>query len=284
MTAPTSVRSTINYIRNPPGAGAPTLEFVTEDEDRSTMVTTPGRTVSIVDARTLPVSASLDREGFELLRHRSAVEDFSAIEVDAAVDEHYGVEVVEPLRRRTGADRVLPLGGAKKRFGERAVTERAGLTNAKPARYPHADNTDESSASQVELFVSFFPDVDLARYRRHALYNVWRCVTPPPQDIPLALCDARSIDPVDEVVVTAITPIPGIGDYRHDTTSYVHSPQHRWHYFRDLTPGEVIVFKTHDSDPERPRRVAHSAFDDPTCPPGTPTRASVEARALALFT
>ena len=30
-------------------------------------------------------------------------------------------------------------------------------------------------------------------------------------------------------------------------------------------------------------RVAHTAFTDPTCPPGAPTRASVEMRALALF-
>jgi hypothetical protein len=29
--------------------------------------------------------------------------------------------------------------------------------------------------------------------------------------------------------------------------------------------------------------VPHSAFTDPTCPPGVPTRASVEVRALALF-
>jgi hypothetical protein len=50
-----------------------------------------------------------------------------------------------------------------------------------------------------------------------------------------------------------------------------------------MTPNEVLVFKTHDSDPARAHRVAHTAFDDPTCPPGTPARASVEARALALF-
>jgi hypothetical protein len=63
----------------------------------------------------------------------------------------------------------------------------------------------------------------------------------------------------------------------------VHNPGHRWCWFRDMTADEVLVFKTHDSDPERAHRVAHTAFTDPTCPPGTPTRASVEIRALALF-
>jgi hypothetical protein len=50
-----------------------------------------------------------------------------------------------------------------------------------------------------------------------------------------------------------------------------------------MTIDEVIVFKSHDSDPTRARRVAHTAFTDPMCPPGVPTRASVEMRALALF-
>jgi hypothetical protein len=69
----------------------------------------------------------------------------------------------------------------------------------------------------------------------------------------------------------------------HETTSYVHNPAHRWYYFPDMTRDEVIVFKTHDSDPTRARRVAHTAFTDPTCPPGVTTRASVEMRALAIF-
>jgi hypothetical protein len=50
-----------------------------------------------------------------------------------------------------------------------------------------------------------------------------------------------------------------------------------------MTIDEVIVFKSGDSDPTGAVRVAHTAFTDPTCPPGVPTRASVEMRALAVF-
>jgi hypothetical protein len=75
----------------------------------------------------------------------------------------------------------------------------------------------------------------------------------------------------------------GTGDIRHDTTGYLYNPDHRWHYYRDMTPGEVLVFKAHDTDTRRARRVPHTAFTDPTCPPGTPTRASVEMRGLAFF-
>jgi hypothetical protein len=50
-----------------------------------------------------------------------------------------------------------------------------------------------------------------------------------------------------------------------------------------MTRDEVLVFKAHDTDPHRSRRVPHTAFADPSCPPGVSTRASVEVRALALF-
>ena len=114
------------------------------------------------------------------------------------------------------------------------------------------------------------------------MYNVWRAITPPPQDFPLAVCDAQSVSATDEVTVTAIT-AELQGDIVHDTMSYVHNPAHRWYYFPDMTLDEVIVFKSGDSDHTGAVRVAHTAFTDPTCPPGVPTRASVEMRALAVF-
>ena len=126
--------------------------------------------------------------------------------------------------------------------------------------------------------------VDLADVERWALFNMWRSTTPPPQDHPLAVCDARTIGPDDGVPVMAVTEIRGGGgELEFATTGYMHNPGHRWCWFRDMTPDEVLVFATHDSDPARPHQVAHTAFTDPSCPPGTPTRASVEIRGLALF-
>jgi hypothetical protein len=154
--------------------------------------------------------------------------------------------------------------------------------NAKPARYPHADNTDASSEELAGMLDQFAPGVDLQAASRWAFYNIWRSTTPPPQDFPLAVCDARTLNPDDEVTVKAVTrELSGL--VVHDTTSYRFNPAHRWYYFRDMTPDEVIVFKTHDTDPTRAHRVAHTAFTDPTCPPGVTTRASVEMRALAMF-
>ncbi len=274
------VTSEVNYIRNPPAADDQVLQFVTADEERSTMQTLPGRSMFITNAR--PLTTDLDREGFLLVRHASSIADFSRIEEDPDVDQRYVAEMTDLLAEVTGAAKVVLLGGGKKRYGETATEELSPLLNAKPARYPHADNTDASSAELISMIGLFVDDIDLADYSRHAMYNAWRAVSPPPQDIPLAVCDARTVQPADEVTIRAVS-LERLGEITHDTTGYRHSESHRWHYYPNMTRDEVLVFKAHDTDPHRSRRVPHTAFADPSCPAGVATRASVEVRALALY-
>ena len=275
------VRAEVNYIRNRRASAAePKLEFVTEQESLSTMQTLPGKAMTIRSARGL--ATSLDCEGFVLVPHVSQVDDFRLIEEDAEVDNLYANEIAALLREVTGGVFATMLGTGKKRFGESATDLLAPLINARPARYAHADNTDES-AQGLFARITAAADGRLPPTARWALYNVWRAVSPPPQDFPLAVCDASSVAPGDEVTVTAVTSTRGMGDMRHDTTAYVHNPAHRWHYFPDMTRDEVIVFKAHDSLEGAVRRVPHTAFTDPTCPADTPTRASVEARGLVIF-
>lgn len=281
MVTEREVRAAVNYIRNPrSSASDPKLKFVTEDESLSTMQTLPGREMTIRSARGL--ATSLDREGFVLVRHVSRIADFGLIEEDPATDQQYNNEMAALLREVTGGAFAMMLGGGKKRYGESATDRLASLINAKPARYPHADNTD-SSAQQLYGHIAAAAGGQIPEGVRWAMYNMWRAVSPPPQDFPLAVCDAMSAGPGDEVPVTAVTSTRGAGDMRHDTTGFLYNPQHRWHYFPDMTRDEVIVFKAHDSLEGVTRRVAHTAFTDPTCPPGTPTRASVEARGLVFF-
>ena len=50
-----------------------------------------------------------------------------------------------------------------------------------------------------------------------------------------------------------------------------YSPKHRWWYFPKITPDQVILLKTYDSDTSgKARFVSHSAFVDPTSPPDAP--------------
>jgi hypothetical protein len=279
ITSP-GVEAEINYVRNSSHSGY-VLTFVTETEERSTMETLPGRTVQITNARSL--ESDLDREGFALVRHTSSIVDFDLIQDDPEVDQRYVDEMADLLARVTGASQTFMLGRGKRRYGEGATDKLAQLSNAKPARYPHADNTDASAKGLVEMIGAFVDGIDLTAYSRYALYNMWRAVSAPPQDFPLAVCDARTVSLQDEVTVTAITLEKDTGEITHDTTGYLYNPAHRWYYYRDMTPEEVLVFKAHDTDRSRSSRVPHSAFTDPTCPAGVTTRASVEMRGLALF-
>jgi hypothetical protein len=275
------VTAEVNYIRNRRGSAAePKLEFCTEDETLSTMQTLPGEAMTIRSARGL--ATTLDREGFILVPHVSRVEDFRVIEEDPGTDKLYTDEMAALLKEVTGGVFAILLGGGKKRYGESATDLLAPLINAKPARYAHADNTDGSAQELFDRIASAAGG-QLPPDAHWALYNMWRAVSPPPQDFPLAVCDASSVAAGDEVTVTAVTSTREAGEMRHDTTGYAHNPAHRWHYFPDMTRDEVIVFKAHDSRDGAVRRVPHTAFTDPTCAPGTPTRASVEARGLVIF-
>lgn len=49
-----------------------------------------------------------------------------------------------------------------------------------------------------------------------------------------------------------------------------------------MTADEAFVFRGFDSDPDRAEQVPHSAFEDQTCPPDAPPRASIEIRMFAF--
>lgn len=280
-TGDTGVEALINYVRNPVAPGEAPLTFVTEDESRSTMVTTPGMPVWISDLR--GQQTSLEHEGFVLVKHVSAVGDLHQIEEDPQVDAQYSEEMTALLKELTGASVVIMQGDGKKRYGPKAKDKLAGLKNALPALYPHGDTTDRSACELAERILEHVPGIELGNVGRWAHINMWRPITRPPHDYPLAVCDARTVSDKDREPVVAHTETRMTEPFAFETTGYLHDPGHRWCYFRNMTPEEVLVFVTFDSDPDRPHQVAHSAFADPTCPPDAPTRGSVEMRALALF-
>src|SRR5579871_716383 len=68
------------------------------------------------------------------------------------------------------------------------------------------------------------------------------------------------------------------------TYAITYDPGHRWYWFPRMRPDEALVFKVYDSLRDgRARWTAHTAFADPTSPPGAPPRESIEIRTLAFF-
>lgn len=185
----------------------------------------------------------------------------------------------------TGADRVVLATPAVRRGSHRTpgfdrLTCHDGLYNTRPVSFAHVD----ISASTAETLASRSRPAAADRgLRRIAHLNVWRALSPPPQDLPLALCDARTVSREDLVEADAVMDLPG-----RPETSYVglvvrHNANHRWFYFPDMSREEVLVFKTYDSEPGKPCHVPHAAIQDPSCPVDAPPRVSIEARAIAYW-
>ncbi|MBF2984533.1 methyltransferase, partial [Pseudomonas aeruginosa] len=90
--------------------------------------------VAIRNARLLAQPASLEREGFQLVREASAVGDF---EDEAQVRERYYPESIALLRRLTGAAEAVIFDHTLR--VDQAGREERGLRE--PVRYVHNDQT-----------------------------------------------------------------------------------------------------------------------------------------------
>jgi hypothetical protein len=275
------VEVTVNYLSDPPVENPRRwLQYWTYDKSRNNIRLEP-YVVSIHDARSIADQLDFDKEGFRLVPHHSAVSD---LKDPKELSEKQPAELEALVREHTGAARAFCIGPQRRLAesmpdSERTLDATQGLDTF-PARFVHGDFTDEG----VHWMSDGLP-VRLDDYPRYAVFNVWRCITPPPQDIPLAFCAGNTIDEGDAVEAMAVMDRPELAPQviRALSEAYRPNPRHRWYYFRDMTPDEVVIFKTYDSDRSRCRAVAHTAFTAPDCPPGTAPRQSLEARVVAVF-
>ena len=123
--------------------------------------------MDITDARGL--DADLDREGFVLVQHKSAVDDLT--DLDAVNRVHAG-EIAELLKRLTGCDHVEVMPRGILRFSER-LGENEQHDNSHPARMAHVDMSKEAAA---EARSKGAPEG--RKVVRSAQYNVWRALSP----------------------------------------------------------------------------------------------------------
>lgn len=272
-TAPEAVTALVNYT----GAMSETPRYHAHDHSRDVHVLDPQR-VTIRNARALPEAPTLDREGFTLVRHASGVTSFLDAEQLRGV---YAREAERLICEVTGAYAAAVVATPFVRFAERSPMS-GRLDNSMPARFVHIDYGDARARGIAE---QFFPGVrgGPARMGRYAHYNVWRVLSQPPQDVPLAVCSARTVADADLVAALAVFDLPDRPERTADSLVVRHNPAHRWHYFRDMRPDEALIFVTKESDLGRPRQVPHTAFDDPSCPPGAAPRSSIEIRVVAYF-
>lgn len=264
---PRSTRAPIAYV----GRGVARPRYYANDHSRDLLEIAP---VEMPIADTRGCHAALDADGFMLLEHCSAITDFTD---RASLETVYRGEVVELISSLTGADLVVVNSPGVLRFSEKSANSGA-LDNSRPARFAHVDISDATAGAFAQRVAP--AGRTLARF---AHFNIWRAISEPPQDVPLALCNARSVSGRELLLADAIFDTPGKPEWSFEGLVVAHDAAHRWHWYSGMTREEALVFKTHDSDPLRAHCVPHVAFDNPHCGSHTPARASIEMRAIALW-
>jgi hypothetical protein len=268
----TPVQAELNYLA--PGVARP-VSYTFEPPAGvpwNTGVISPEWAV-IHDGRPLAASGelSLDRSGFGHVTHRSALQDFSD---EAAIRAVYYPESAELLRSATGAEKVVVFDHTLR---DSANGSRATRTLREPVQRVHNDQTFVSGPRRVRDHLP--PEEAAQRLRnRFAIINLWRPLETV-QQLPLAMCDARSIAPADLVPSDLVYP-----DKVGETYSFLHNDRHRWYWFPQLRNDEALLLKIYDSREEGTARLtAHTAFVHPDTPADAPARRSIELRALVFW-
>jgi hypothetical protein len=226
------------------------------------------QSVDVVDGRSLNPSPSVEREGVELVAWSGAPDDPMNT---SAVEAEFYPQVEAMVAHQLGAARVLAF-DHNVRSGDAAREEGVQA----PVNLVHNDYTEESGPQRVR---DFLPDeADALLTRRFSVINVWKPIVCPAFDSPLAVCDARTLEP-DQMIETELRYPDRVGEIY----SFAYSPEHRWLYFPDMTPDETLLLKCYDSEHDRARFTAHTAIADPNTPADAPPRQSIEVRTLAFF-
>ena len=234
----------------------------------------------IADCRNLTPAPTVDSAGFALLHQASVLTDFYD---DADIRTRYYPEIAQFLRLALDALDVVVF-DHNQRSAVRAKQGQAGVRM--PVDAAHNDYTPQSGPRRACEILS---DAGRPAYagQRMALINVWRPIVGPVQDVPLAVCDARSTAASD-FVATDIHHF-GEDDLEHprhsgEIYSLVYNPEHRWYYVADMQPDEVLLLKNWDSSADgRACFTPHTGFRNPAAPATARPRESIEVRTLVIY-
>lgn len=270
-----SVRATINYTKD---LGDKLTELYFYEDPKAAGIHEPGddpHEMAFHDGWAHAKDFHEDKQGFAVRDFKSS---YSQWEDEDAVRSKFYPEVVEFLKKNTGAKRVLVFDHTIRSAANNAkkLTQETNTSQRSPVMLVHCDYTAESGPLRVRQLL---PDEaeDLLK-RRVAFINVWKPLNVV-EERPLAMCDVTSAPPEDFFKLYL--------RYRDRTgENYVmtHHDRHKWWYFPKMTPDQCILLKTYESEEDgRARFVGHTAFEDPTSAKDAPMRESIEIRTIAFY-
>ncbi|KAK7047105.1 hypothetical protein VNI00_006770 [Paramarasmius palmivorus] len=218
---------------------------------------------------------SLDVNGFQFAKHASNHKEFND---DTEIEKEYYPESVELLKKLTGATKVVLFDHTirRRREGEDGLDPKRRA----PVSLVHVDQSTQAAHSRVRRHL---PEEEAEERLKHRfqIINLWRPISHPALDWPLALCDYGSVNPKEDLVLVDLVFPDRIGE----TYGVNYNPGHKWKYLRGISTEEVVLIKCYDSIEDGSVAVftPHTAFEDPTTPEGTVFRESIELRALVFY-
>ena len=230
--------------------------------------------VEVADMRVIAGTLSIDREGFELRRHQTRVDDLYD---DAAVETKYHAEIKQILMDRFNASSVAIFDVTRRSDAASGAKNSDGLR--KPATRVHVDYTVNSGPQRAKDILGQNEYERLTeKGARIFQINIWRPIKGPVESSLLAVADASSIEE-GELVATNQIFEDRIGEIYH----IAYGPAQRWYYAARMERDEIILIKGWDSiDDGRAIFTPHGAFNLPDRKLDSRPRESIEVRAFVV--
>jgi len=246
--------------------------------------------ITVLDGRAAELGG-WEECGFELVQHPSSVTDWSD---DSQISGVHYEELEKLAREMTGADFALVATHIKR--SPDAARKHEQLS---PITFVHSDFAaghenfvqrtyrEPGENGRAALARNGATPEAVALAKRIVILQFWRNTGPAKMDFPIAFCDARTVDTADARAFH-VTDYAGTGA-SFDALGVVEPADpaaHKWYAFPELTEGEVVAFRTYDTDLVAQGKTyftPHSAFRDPDVEVGSPARSSIELRATCIF-
>ncbi|THV02829.1 hypothetical protein K435DRAFT_917967 [Dendrothele bispora CBS 962.96] len=274
--SPQTVETTLQYFSPPPDGSRP----------YNNIKPTPGtpyqnwvhekHVVQIENVRGKKSSVSLDSAGFQFYLNEPT--KHKSFKNDEEIQKEYYPESIELMKKLTGASRVVLFDHTIRRRDPK----QDGTNPAKPqpAIAVHVDQSTQAARNRV---LRHLPESESAELLKHRfqIINLWRPISHPAYDWPLAFCDYRSLDVKKDLVpITLIYP-----DKEGEALGVRYNPEHKWKYLKGMTPDDFVLIKCYDSKEDGSVSVLtpHTAFEDPSTPKDALPRESIELRFLILY-
>jgi len=269
----------INFYTPPQDGSLPFMDFTPTLATGTRNFETKPVQVTIQDLRDKVNSVDLDTHGFEVLKYNGNIH--SEFDDGSEIQRTYYEDLVASLKKRLGASRVIIFNHIFRFRGTPLTAEQCDSNHKNPGAQAHVDSDLPGVRCKMEQLLGE-EETKKAMQNRFQMINIWRPIGPHPiLNIPLALCDYRSVD-LDKdmhLIMYRGTPNSPSG-YQ---VSHNGNDTQKWYYLSQMRSDEMFVFKIFDSKPDVAQFGVHSAFINKHALPTDVEQKSVEVRCLVFL-